>query len=173
MPMNRTQKADVVEWIKSVFDDNEVVVVVENKGLTVADASALRNEMREAGGGVKVVKNRLAKIAIADKPAKEIAGLFERPTFIAYSADPVSAPKVLAKFAKENDNLVILGGIMGDTALDAAGVDALSKMPSREEILGSIAGLLVAPHTNVVSAIAAPGKNLAAIAKTQAEREDA
>ena len=171
--MNRTQKADTVEWISNVFDSNEVVVVMLNKGMTVAQASALRDQMREAGGGVKVVKNRLAKIAIKDKDASKIAGLFAGPTMIAYSADPVTAPKVLTKFAKDVEKLEILGGVMGETALDAKGVDALSKMPSREEVLGQIAGLLTAAHSNVVAAIAAPGRNLAGIAKARAEREDA
>ena len=174
MPMNRTQKADAVDWIGGVFDANDVVVVMRNKGLTVSEVSTLRNDMRAAGGGVKVVKNRLAKIAIKDKDAKIIADLFEGPTVLGFSDDPVTAPKVIAKFIKENeDSLEILGGIMGDTALDIAGITALSKMPSREEILGSISNLLTATHANVVSAIAAPGKNLASIAKARAEREDA
>jgi large subunit ribosomal protein L10 len=171
--MDRTAKAEMVEWIGGVFDANDVVVVFENKGLTVSEVSDLRTQMREAGGGVKVVKNRLAKIAVKDKSGEKISDLFKGPTVLAYSEDPVTAPKVLAKFAKDNENIEILGGVMGDTALDGAGVVALSKMPSREEVLSSIAGMLTVPGGNIVSVATAPAANIAACIKTIAEKEDA
>ena len=173
MPLTREQKSDQVVWFENVLNDNEVVVVMKNAGLTVAEVSDLRAQMREAGGGVKVVKNRLAKIAIGDRPGSEVKELFTGPTVVAYSEDPVTAPKVIVKWAKDNDSLEILGALMGDTALDAAGVDNLSKMPSREEIIASIVGQIMAPGANIASAITAPATNLASITKTLAEREDA
>ncbi|GGY40245.1 50S ribosomal protein L10 [Parvularcula lutaonensis] len=173
MPLSREQKKDQVAWFERVLNDNEVVVVMKNSGLTVAEVSDLRNQMREAGGGVKVVKNRLAKIAIGDRPGSEVKELFTGPTVIAYSADPVTAPKVVVKWAKDHDNLEILGALMGETALDAPGVDSLSKMPSREEVLSQIVGSLTAPWTNVLGAVGAPAANLAGIVKTIAEKEDA
>ncbi|WOI54451.1 50S ribosomal protein L10 [Parvularcula sp. LCG005] len=174
MPLNRQQKSDQVEWISNVLEGNEVLVVMENKGLTVAAVSKLRNEMRAAGGGIKVVKNRLARIALQGRPGGDAtSALFAGPTVIAYSADPVTAPKVITNFVKDNDKLVVLGGLMGETAMDAKGIEALSKMPSREEIIASIVGCVMAPGANLVSAITAPATNLASITKTLAEREDA
>ena len=171
--MDRAQKTAAVEWIGGVFDENEVIVVLKNGGLTVAEMSDLRTQLREGGAAMKVVKNRLAKIAIADKPGSKISDLFAGPTAIAYSADPVSAPKVLTKYAKDNEKLEILGGVMGETLLDAAGVKTLASMPSREEVLSSIVGMIGGPASSLVSAVTSPATNLAGILKTLAEREDA
>lgn len=173
MPMARSKKEESVEWIGTVFDQHDVVVLVHNLGLTVSEVTGLRNTMREAGGGMKVVKNRLAKIAVKGKSGEKISDLFTGPTVLCYSDDPITAPKVLVEFAKENDRLQLLGGIMGDTPLDEKGVIALSKMPSREEVLSQIVGCLMAPGANIAGAITAPGANLASITKTLAEREDA
>lgn len=173
MPMDRTRKTEMVEWIGNIFDTSEVVVVFENSGLTVSEVSELRTQMRAAGGGVKVVKNRLVKIAIEGKAGEKISDLFTGPTVLAYSEDPITAPKVLAKYAKDNDNVKILGGIMGETPLDGAGVEALAKMPSREEVLSMIAGMLAIPGGNIVSIATAPAGNIAGILKTLAEREAA
>lgn len=173
MPLSREQKADQVEWMKGVLAQSEILVVMENQGLTVAEVSDLRAKMREAGGGVKVVKNRLAKIALDGQPGGEVANLFTGPVVIAYSEDPVTAPKVVTAYAKDNDKLVILGGKMGEEPMDAAGIDSLSKMPSREEMIATIVQLIGTPASNVVGAIAAPGRNIAGIAKTIAEKEDA
>lgn len=173
MPLNRDQKSDQVAWFENVLNDNEVVVVMKNAGLTVAEVSDLRSQVREVGGGVKVVKNRLAKIAIGDRPGSEVKDLFTGPTVVAYSEDPVSAPKVVVKWVKDHDNLEILGGLMGETAMDPQGIDTLSKMPSREEILSQIAGSLTAPWTNISGAIGAPAANIAGCLKSMAEKEDA
>ncbi len=100
MPMDRQQKSEMVEWIAGVFDSNEVVVVFENCGLSVSEVSDLRARMREAGGGVKVVKNRLAKIAVEGKSGEKISHLFKGPAVLAYSEDPVTAPKVLTNMPK-------------------------------------------------------------------------
>lgn len=173
MPLSREQKAGQVEWMKGVLADSEVLVVMENQGLTVAEVTELRNKMREAGGGVKVVKNRLAKIALDGQPGGDISSLFTGPVVLAYSDDPVTAPKVVVEYAKTNEKLVIKGGKMGEESMDASGIDALSKMPSRDELIATIVALIGTPASNVVGAIAAPGRNIAGIAKTIAEKEDA
>ena len=176
MPLSKEDKQGQVAWFETVLNDNEVVVVMKNAGMTVAQATDLRNKMREAGGGVKVVKNRLAKIAIGDRPGSEVKEYFSGPTFVAYSEDPVTAPKVVVKWVKDNEKLEvaeILGGLMGETALDAKGVDSLSKMPSREEVLSQISGSLTAPWTNLSGAIGAPAANIAGCLKTMTEKEDA
>lgn len=170
--MDRTQKAEAVEWLNGVFAKG-AVVVVGNNGLTVAEMSELRAELRGAGASMKVVKNRLAKIAIAGKPAEKISDLFRGPTAIAFSEDPVAAAKAVDKFAKKNDKLVILGGAMGAETFDKAGVKALASMPSREELLGQIVQTIMSPAANLVSAVTAPGAQLAGIIETLEKREAA
>lgn len=170
--MDRTQKAQAVEWIGKVFDENAVVIVA-NTGLTVAEMSELRGELRQAGANMKVVKNRLAKIAITGRPSEKIADLFKGPTAIAFSEDPVAAAKAVDKYAKKNDKLVILGGAMGNETLDANGVKALASMPSREELLGSIVTAIMSPAANIVSAVTAPGAQLAGILETLEKRKAA
>lgn len=170
--MDRTQKADMVEWIGGVFEKN-AVVVVGNAGLSVSEMTDLRRELRNAGASMKVVKNRLAKIAITGKPSEKVAKYFKGPTAIAYSEDPVAAAKAVDKYAKKNEKLVVLGGSMGAETFDAAGVKALASMPSREELLGQIVTAIMSPAANLVSAITAPGAQLAGILETLEKREAA
>ena len=171
--MERAQKEAVVQNLGQIFEDSGVVVVAHYAGLTVAQMSDLRNRMREAGGGVRVAKNRLAKIALEGKPNAGMSQYLQGQTVLAYSEDPVTAAKIAKAYAKDNQKFEIVGGAMGETVLDVSGVEAVAAMPSREELLSSIAGLLGAPAGNIVSAITAPAANLAAIAETLAEREAA
>lgn len=170
--MDRTQKADMVDWIGGVFDKN-AVVVIGNGGLTVSEMTELRRELTNAGAGMRVVKNRLAKIAITGKPFEKISDLFKGPTAIAFSEDPVAAAKAVDKYAKKNEKLKILGGSMGAETMDANGVKALASMPSREELLGQIVQTIMSPAANLVSAITAPGAQLAGILETLETREAA
>jgi len=170
--MDRTQKAEMVEWIGGVFDNNSVVVVA-NEGLSVADFEALRGELREAGAKMKVIKNRLAKIAITGKPSEKIAHLFEGPTALAFSEDPVAAAKAVKKFSKGNGKLKILGGAMGEEMLDEAGVSALAAMPSHEQMIASIAAAITSPASNIAGAIGAPASNIAGVLETLENREAA
>jgi large subunit ribosomal protein L10 len=170
--MDRAQKAAAIEWVGGVFDQNSVVVV-GNGGLTVKEMTELRGELRQAGAKLKVVKNRLAKIAIADRPQKKIAPTFKGPTAIAYAEDPVAAARVIEKFAKKNEKLKILGGALGAETLDEKGVKALAAMPSREELIASIVQAIISPASNIASAIGAPASNIAGILKTLEERQAA
>lgn len=170
--MDRTQKADQIEWIGKVFDQNAVVVVA-NGGLTVAQMTELRGELTKAGAGMKVIKNKLAQIAISEKPAKKISDLFKGPTAIAFSEDPVAAAKIIEAYTKKNDRLVILGGAMGDEVMNAAGVKALASMPSREELLGQIVQTIMSPGANLIGAVTAPGAQIAGIIETLETREAA
>ncbi|WP_285673904.1 50S ribosomal protein L10 [Paralimibaculum aggregatum] len=171
--MDRTQKENVVAEVGQIFSDSGVIVIGHYAGLTVAEMSDFRNRMREAGGGVRVVKNRLAKIALEGKPCEGMADLLKGQTVLAYSEDPVTAAKVVEKYAKDNKKFIVVGGAMGNEILDQNGVKAVSDMPSREELLSSIVGMLMSPAGNIVSAITAPAANLAAIAQTLEEREEA
>ena len=136
--MDRAQKEQVVEELGQIFESSGVVVVARYEGMTVAEMQALRAQMRDAGGAVRVAKNRLAKIALEGKPAASIADYLTGMTVLAFSEDPVAAAKVADAYAKTNDKFVILGGAMGENALDPAGVKSVAQMPSREELIASI-----------------------------------
>lgn len=171
--MDRAQKEQVVEDLGQIFESSGVVVVARYEGMTVAEMQALRAQMREVGGAVRVAKNRLAKIALEGRPCESIAGYLTGMTVLTYSEDPVAAAKVADKFAKGNDKFVILGGAMGETALDPAGVAAVAQMPSREELIAQIVSCIGAPASNIAGAIGAPASNIAGILKTLEEREAA
>jgi len=171
--MNRNEKADMVTWIGDVFEKNAVVVLVANKGLTVSEMSGLRNELRAVDARMRVVKNRLAKIAIADREQAPLSAMFEGPTAIVYAEDPVAPAKIVEKFAKDNDRLEILGGAMGPEIMDTAGVKALASMPSREELIAQIVMTIGAPASNIADAIGAPASDIAGILKTIEERDAA
>ncbi len=164
--MDRAQKEQLVDELGQIFESSGVVVVAHYVGLTVAEMQDLRARARAAGGAVRVAKNRLAKIALEGKPCESIADLLTGMTVLTYSEDPVAAAKVAQEFAKENPKLVILGGAMGENELDVAGVEAVSKMPSREELISTIAGMLGAPASNIAGAIGAPASNIASILST-------
>ena len=171
--MDRAQKAELVASLNQVFKDTGVVVVAHYAGLNVADMTALRARMREAGAGIRVAKNRLAKLALKGTEAETIADLFRGPTVIAYSSDPVAAPKAAADFAKSNANLVILGGAMGNTSLDPDGVKALAALPSLDELRGKLVGLISSPATRVAQVLAAPAGQVARVVGAYAEKGEA
>lgn len=171
--MDRAQKEQVVEELGQIFESSGVVVVAHYEGMTVAHMQDLRSRMREAGGSVRVAKNKLAKIALEGKPCESIADYLTGMTVIAYSEDPVAAARIADKYAKDNERFVILGGAMGDSALDPAGVKAVASMPSREELIAQIVSCLGAPASSIAGAIGAPASNIASILTTLEEREAA
>ena len=168
--MDRAQKEKVVEELGQIFASSGVVVVAHYAGITVAEMQDLRAQMRAVGGSVRVAKNKLAKIALDGKPAAKMADLLTGMTVMAYSEDPVAAAKVAEAYAKVNDKFVILGGAMGDTILDQAGVKAVAAMPSREELIAQIVSCIGAPASNIAGAIGAPASNIAGILTTLEER---
>ena len=171
--MDRAQKEKLVDELGQIFESSGVVVVAHYEGMTVSEMQDLRGAMRDAGGSVRVAKNRLAKIALEGKPCASIGDLLTGMTVLAYSEDPVAAAKVVEKYAKDNEKLVILGGAMGENALDPAGVKAVAAMPSREELIASIAGCIGAPAANIAGAIGGPGSAIASILSTIEERQAA
>lgn len=171
--MDRAQKEKVVEELGQIFESSGVVVVAHYAGLTVAEMQGLRAKMREAGGSVRVAKNRLAKIALEGKPCASIANLLTGMTVLAYSEDPVAAAKVIDEYAKTNKKLEVLGGAMGSAALTPEGVKAVASMPSREELIAQVVACIGAPAANLAGAIGAPASNIAGILSTLEEREAA
>jgi large subunit ribosomal protein L10 len=171
--VDRAEKKELVATLNKVFTDAAVVVVSHNKGITVSQMNDLRDKMAKAGATVKVAKNRLAMLALAGTQAEGIKGLFTGPTMIAYSSDPVTAPKIAADFAKLNDKFVILGGTLGTAVMDANGVKALASLPSLDELRGSLLGLLQTPATRIASVVAAPAGQLARVLRAYADKEQA
>ncbi|MGB3718443.1 MAG: 50S ribosomal protein L10 [Proteobacteria bacterium] len=171
--MDRAAKRELVATLHNVFKDTGVIVVAHYAGLTVAQMTELRRRVKEAGGSVKVAKNRLAKLALRDTDAEGIADLFKGPTCIAYSPDPVAAAKATVTYAKENDKLVILGGAMGKTVLDAAGVKALADLPSLDELRAKLIGLVQAPATKVARVLTEPGAQIARVLQAKATKGEA
>jgi large subunit ribosomal protein L10 len=168
--VDRAQKEKLVEDLGQIFESSGVVVVSRYEGMTVAEMQDLRAQMREAGGFVRVAKNRLAKIALDGKPCASIAIYLTGMTVLAYSEDPVAAAKVVQEYSKVNPKLDILGGAMGENELDRAGVKAVASLPSREELIASIVGCVVAPASNLAGALGAPASNIAGILATIEEK---
>ena len=171
--MDRAQKSELVSTLNGVFSDTGVVVVAHYSGLNVSEMTALRSQMKEAGASLKVAKNRLVKLAVKGTDAEAISGLFEGPTVIAYSDDPVAAPKVAADFAKGHEKFVILGGVMGATALDADGVGALAEMPSLDELRAKIVGMISTPATRIAGVMNAPAGQLARVFGAYGAKDEA
>lgn len=161
--MDRAEKKQCVESLADVFNSASVVVVAHYSGLNVAQMQELRKQMRAAGATVRVAKNRLVKIALQGKPAALISGLMRGPTLVAYSDDPVAAPKAAVAFAKENDKLVILGGALGAVMLNVDAVRSLATLPSLDELRAKLIGLLKAPAAKLVQVTAAPAAKFARV----------
>ncbi|MCK0210080.1 50S ribosomal protein L10 [Starkeya koreensis] len=171
--MDRAQKEELVTSLTEVFNTTSVVVVAHYSGLTVAQLQTLRRQMKANGATVKVAKNRLAKIALEGSDVAHVASLLKGPTIIAYSSDPVAAPKVAVDFAKANDKFVILGGAFGKTALNVDGVKALATMPSLDELRAKLIGLIQAPATKIAQLSTAPAAKLARVFGAYARENEA
>ena len=171
--MDRTEKKEAVAALHDVFAKTSVVVVAHYSGLTVAQMQRLRKQMRQAGASVQVAKNSLAQIAVKDTDVASIGSLLKGPTVIAFSGDPVAAPKVAVDFAKGHEKFVILGGAMGKTALDMNGVKALAALPSLDQLRATIIGLVQAPATKIARVVSAPAGKLARVVQAYASKSAA
>ena len=161
--MNREQKEAQVARLKKIFAEARLVVVTHYSGLNVAEMNELRRSMREAGAEFNVTKNRLTKLALAGSQYGALADLFSGPTAIAFSDDVLAAAKVAVKYAKDHHRLVVIGGAMGETVLDAQGVAGLAALPSLDALRARIAALLKAPATRVAAVIQAPAGQVARV----------
>jgi large subunit ribosomal protein L10 len=170
--LDRAAKSELVTTLGQVFKNTKVVVVAHYSGLTVAQMQTLRRQMKQAGASVRVAKNRLAKIALEGSEVASIAPLLKGPALIAFSGDPIAAPKVAVEFAKTNQRLVILGGAMGTTALDLNGVKALAALPSLDELRAKIVGLIAAPATKIAQVVNAPAAKLARVVQAYASKTE-
>jgi large subunit ribosomal protein L10 len=166
----RASKSEIVDGLRDVFSGAGVVVVAHYKGLSVAEVSELRRGMREAGAAFRVTKNTLAKIALADTPYATLDGLFAGPTAIAWSADPIAAPRAAVGFAKRNEKLAIVGGALPGNLLTPEQVRALADLPSLDELRARLIGLLTTPAARLIGVLQAPGAQVARVLAAHAEQ---
>jgi large subunit ribosomal protein L10 len=171
--VDRTEKRAFVQAMQAVFADTSFVLVSQNKGLTVADATTLRQRMRDAGATYKVAKNRLASLALDGSKFTAIQPLLKGPTALAWSKDPVAVAKTAVEFARGNDKFVILGGALGTQTLTPDGVKALSELPSLETLRAQLLGLIQTPATRIAGVLQAPGSQLARVFSAFAKKDEA
>ena len=167
--MDRTQKQQLVEALQRDLADIVCLVVTHQTGLNVAEVTQLRRQVRGAGASFRVTKNRLARRALTGTAFEPLAPLFTGPTAIAFSRDPLAAAKVVVEFANRNDKLTIIGGGLAGRQLDADGVKELARLPSLDELRGSLVGLLQAPAARLATVLQAPAAQLARVLAAYSE----
>jgi large subunit ribosomal protein L10 len=170
--VDRTEKRAFVQALQAVFAETSFVLVSQNKGLTVADATVLRRRMRDAGATYKVAKNRLASLALDGTSFQAISPLLKGPTALSWSKDPVAVAKTAVEFARTNDKFVILGGALGTQMLNADGVKALAELPSLETLRAQLLGLIQTPATRIAGVLQAPGSQLARVFSAYAKKDE-
>ncbi len=168
--MNRAEKKAAISEIRHLTDTNSAVVIVHYKGLTVTQFHDLRGRMRECSSSIKVIKNSLAKLAVTGTAKSGLEGFLSGPTALVVSNDPVGMAKNLTKFAKENANLLLLGGVVDNQVVNKQSIDALSNMPSKDELRATIIGLLNAPATKLVRLLKTPAEQVARVIGAYSEK---
>jgi len=168
--MNKDQKKQYISDMTTQFDNSEAVIVAHYQGLTVSQLDDLRKRMREHGIIFKITKNRITKLALEKTKCKDISKLFIGPTAVAMSEDAITSAKILTKFSKENENLKILGGIMGGDILDFAGVQNVATLPTLDEARSKIVGILRSPAQKIASILLAPASKIAILALEKSKK---
>ena len=168
--MNKEQKKNYITEMTANFENSEAVLVTHYQGLTVKQLDELRKQMREQGIQFKITKNRITKLALEKTKCKDLANLFTGPTAVALSKDAISTAKILTKFSKENNNLKILGGIMGKEILDVAAVANVATLQTLDEARAKIIGILRSPAQKIVSILLAPASKIAILALEKSKK---
>ena len=168
--MNKEQKKNYIEEVKNFFENNESVLVTHYQGLTMPQLDQLRSEMRKHGIMFKITKNRITKLALEKTKCKEISNLFTGPTAVAFAQDAISSAKILTKFSKNNPNLKILGGIMGNDILKVEDVNKIATLPTLEEARVKIVSILTTPAQKILSILLAPGSKIAILALEKSKK---
>ena len=168
--MSKEKKQVYISEMSSQLDKAEAVIVAHYQGLTVKQLDELRKKMREHGIQFKITKNRITKLALEKTSRKDLSNLFTGPTAVAMSDDAIISAKILTNFSKENENLKILGGIMGSDILDVAGVKNVATLPSLEEARAKIVGILRSPAQKIASILLAPASKIAILALEKSKK---
>lgn len=174
MSLNRQEKAVVIEEVVAEVANAQSVVIAEYRGLDVASVTVLRKNARETGVYLRVLKNTLVRRALAGTPFEGLSNQLTGPLIYAISTDPVAAAKVLAEFAKSNEQLVVKGGALPNNVLSQDGIKALATMPSRDELLAKLLGTMQAPITQFVRTLnEIPTKFVRGLAAVRDQKETA
>ena len=168
--MLRSEKKTFVSELEKIYQDSNLVIITHYHGLTVSQITNLRKALRENGASFKIVKNTLSKIAATNVKLTHDPEAFSGPTAIAYSKDPVAAAKGVVEFAKANDNLKVIGGIVNDKILNVGEVQQLAKLPSLDQLRGKIVGILQAPAANLARIVQAPAGSVARVIQAYSEK---
>ena len=169
--MNKETKKNYIEEMKKVFSSNEAVMIAHYQGLNVIQLDALRKELRENGILFKITKNRITKLALEKTKCKDLSNLFIGPTAVAFGEDAIMSARILAKFAKENESLKLIGGIMDNEVLDQAGVQNVASLPTLDEARANIVGILNAPASKLVSILLAYSEKMSNLSTENSETQ--
>lgn len=162
--MNRAQKASIVEWLKQATQQDETVIFSTWSGLKVADEGELRLQIKRAGGVYKVVKNTLLKIGLAER-STNLDAVLKGNTAVTIGADPVAIAKIWKEFSKKNEKVQIKAGIVGTNVVTVEQIKALADLPSKEQMIAQLLGMLQQPMTKLASVLQAPMRDLASVLK--------
>ena len=168
--INKNKKKDYIEEMKGFFKSTSSIFVTHYQGLTVKQIDSLREEMRKHGILFKITKNRITKLALEGSKFKKLEDLFKGPTAVAFSEDAITSAKILTKFAKNNSNLKIIGGIMEEEPLSVEEVANIATLPTLDEARSKIVGILTAPAQNIISILLAPGSKIAILALAKSKK---
>tara|TARA_B110001452_G_scaffold2879_1_gene2550 strand:- start:371 stop:883 length:513 start_codon:yes stop_codon:yes gene_type:complete len=168
--MNKEQKTSYINEMETKFQNNKAVLVTHYQGLTMTQLDELRSQMREHGIQFKITKNRITKLAIEKTKCKDLSNLFKGATAVAFSDDAIISARILAKFAKENQNLKLLGGIMGEELLDQTGVQNVANLPTLDEARAKITGILATTASKFVSILLARSEKMSNLTPENSEK---
>ena len=168
--VDRASKEKIVSSLNKSFDESNFLIVTQNEGLTVEEISSLRNSLREeANTSFKVAKNSLAKLAVDNTSAKSLEDLFNGPTAIAFSNELTSSPKIIVDFAKDNEKLSIVGGMMDGELIDSEVIKKLANLPTMDELRAKIISLLSASATKIAGILTRPGGQLVQVINAKSQ----
>jgi len=168
--MNKEKKKDYIEEMKNFFNNTSSILITHYQGLSVKQIDTLRKEMRKHGIHFKITKNRITKLALEGSKYKKLENLFSGPTAVAFSEDAITSAKILTKFAKNNSNLKIIGGIMDEDPLSLEDVEKIATLPTLDEARAKITCILTAPAQKIISILLAPGSKIAILAHAKSKK---
>ncbi len=169
--MNKEQKKSYIADMTNQFENSKAVMVTHYQGLTMPQLDELRAKMREKGIIFKITKNRITKLALEKTKCKELSSLFNGPTAVAFGEDAIMSARILSKFAKDNENLKLIGGIMDNEVLDQAGVEKVANLPTLDEARANIIGILNASASKIVSILLAHSEKMSSLAPENSETQ--
>ena len=169
--LTKEQKKNYISEMTTQFDNSKAVMVTHYQGLTMTQLDDLRAKMREHGIIFKITKNRITKLALEKTKCKDLSDLFSGPTAVAFGEDAIMSARILSKFAKDNKNLKLIGGIMENEVLDQAGVQNVASLPTLDEARANIIGILNAPASKLVSIFLAYSEKMSNLSAENSETQ--